>query len=475
MRAWIALLLLITTAVGCGDDGASADTQRTTAPPTISESPTTTDVEAADSTSATSAVATTALLVPSPDCGLTASGTYAPVWNSEPAAFVDFADHPYSMRFWAAAGEASYYTADGIGFGNEWAETEEGPGIFEVAYDRDSFFWIDSSHPARVTVRYRGALKDETSSTIAHDDVESGSPWGPGDWAEETWRIYPDGTTARTVTIYTGHANDAVAFWGRNGVIFETQETFIYTEEPETTIEAEPLTLVKMDGSFERIAFQPYPPEVSLFPGANIQLVNLVGGPYPFTMVPEGEIQISAYGVPPTPPARFVGWLHEDLDGDGAADNYRVALSHVIPWNWFAQTDNTLQQVYLIGMIEEQDEADRVERAVTTARSWLKAPPLTIDTGELTSSGYSLTERAYVLEAISMPERVAITVAGTPDQPVFNPGFVVRGAGAARSLSLDVDGSEYADYCFGSEGDDLVIWVEIESDKPVSFGFDFGA
>ena len=120
--------------------------------------------------------------------------------------------------------------------------------------------WIERQSPARKVVRFRGTVVD-SEGTVAHTDVESGSPYGQGDWSDEWFYIYPDAVSVRAVKIYTGKTKDAVAFWGKpghsafwgvRGTIFETQETFIHGWVPELQppdiIETEALTLISMDG-----------------------------------------------------------------------------------------------------------------------------------------------------------------------------------------------------------------------------------
>jgi len=56
---------------------------------------------------------------------------------------------------------AAYFTPEGIGFSNEWAETQspvnDGGDYGEVGSDRNAVMWIERQSPARKVVRYRTA------------------------------------------------------------------------------------------------------------------------------------------------------------------------------------------------------------------------------------------------------------------------------------------------------------------------------
>jgi hypothetical protein len=309
--------------------------------------------------------------------------------RGEPAVKVTFPNTGYYMLF-DPPQVAGYFTPEGIGFSNEWAETKspanDGDDYGEVGFDRNAVMWIESQSPARKVVRFRGTLVDGDGN-VAHTEVESGSPYGKGDWSDEWFYIYPDGISVRVVKIYTGKTKDAVAFWGKpgyaafwgvRGTIFETQETFIHGVpglQPPDIIETEALTLITMDGQYKRISYKPYPHDISLFDPANIQMVNLKSKYHPFTIVTEGNVEIKPYYMPMDDHRNidktvFITWPRRGYFEDG---DYTSALSHVIKWRWHEKTENTLVQVYLLGMTDEPTEQQRVDKLVRLARSWQNA------------------------------------------------------------------------------------------------------
>jgi len=406
--------------------------------------------------------------------------------DQEFAVKVTFPDADFHMIF--DPPNAAYYTPEGIGFSNEWAETasieEEHPDWGEVLFDRDAVMWIERQSPARKVVRFRGALKTPDGE-IMHSYVESGSPYGKGDWSDEWYYVYPDGVSVRLVKIYTGKTKDAVAFWGKpgynafwgiRGTVFETQETFIHGVpglQPPDIIQTEALTLVCMDGQYKRISYERYPPDTSLFDPANIQMVNLESRYHPFTMVTEGNVEIKPYYMPMDDHRNidktvFITWPRQGHFEDG---DYTSALSHVIKWGWHEKTDNTLVQVYLLGMTDESREQQRVDKLVKLARSWQHAPELTLASEGYRYDGYELKEKAYVLTKTSGQGDLHFSIKASPEKPLFNPVLVVKDWETARA-QLKVNGESLAagrDVRFGYEetqiGMDLVIWLRLVSQK----------
>jgi hypothetical protein len=399
--------------------------------------------------------------------------------DQEFAVRITFPHAAYDMRF-DPPHVAGYFTPEGIGFSNEWAETKspekDGGDYGEVGFDRNAVMWIERQSPARKVVRFRGALVDPEGNP-QHTDVESGSPYGPGDWADEWFYIYPDGVSVRVVKIYTGKTRDAVAFWGKpgyaafwgvRGTIFETQETFIHGVrglQPPDIIETEALTLVTMDGQYKRINYKPYPPDSSLFDPANIQMVNLKNKYHPFTIVTEGHVEIKPYYGPMEDHENidktvFITWprLGRFEDGD-----YTSALSHVIKWDWHEKTENTLVQVYLLGMTDEPTEQQRVDKLVKLARSWQHAPELTLNGDGYRYDGYAIEEKAYVVTDTSGYKDLHLSIRATPGKPLVNPVFLIKGAGRDKPFTLVINDSKVSDHRAGYEGDNIVIWIPFTS------------
>ncbi len=400
-----------------------------------------------------------------------------------PTARVWFPDGRVGMHF-DPPGTAAYVVDGQIGVGGEFAETSVAGECFEVGFDPDATMWVESQHRARIVVRYRGALRN-AQGAVAHTDLPSGSPYGAGDWADEWFYVYPDGTSVRRVLIYTGAAPDAVAFWGRPGTVFETQESFVYGllagHQPIDDISTEAVTLATTGGLATTVSWLPYPPDADLFPGASVQIVNLSSALHPFTAVPAGDVEVRPYYGPAidhqyVAQTVFVAWPRVPYFDNG----YTAALTHVVSWDWFERTETTLAQVYLLGLTDLPTEGERVARAAALARSWQDAPPLECLHGTVTCDGYSLEQRAYLLTSgAGGPATLTVRLDASPSRPVVNPCLVVRGWASAAASAVAVDGVPVPPGPLfregvetGAAGTSRVIWLALEAEAPVEIRVD---
>ena len=93
-------------------------------------------------------------------------------------------------------------TENNISYYNGWTETYDdaaGVGSCEPLMDGDNVYsrmWIESQNDARIVVRWHAAMVS-SDGIIAHKDEPSVSPYGPGDWVDEWYIIYPDGIHVR--------------------------------------------------------------------------------------------------------------------------------------------------------------------------------------------------------------------------------------------------------------------------------------
>ena len=403
-------------------------------------------------------------------CNLRAVGLTSPIPIHEPAVTVSFDQKPYEM-FFDPPSDMAFYFEGQIGFGNQFAETEVDGDCYEVGFDDgEKVMWIEYQSPARVVVRFRGALKNSRGE-VAHTDIESDSPYGPGDWADEWFYIYPDGISVRKVQIYTGLAQDAVAFWGRNGTVFETQETTIFQLDPNRLpaddISINALTLVNMKGESKDISFDPYPPEhLDLFAGANIHILNLTNGSNHFTIVPEGDVEIKTYGD---------NYFETYTQDPGLDFGYSIELSHIINWDWYKQTDNTLQQIYLTGMMTDKSETEKIDFAYKMAKAWQNAPQLVIAEGNFKLSDYLMEEKAYAIEKTTNDvENFRFTLEAGVENPVINPAFIFRDAAGMEIRQVKINDSATSEYCTGYEGSDLILSMLYSTEQEVEFELIFG-
>ena len=387
-------------------------------------------------------------------------------------------------------------TENGIHFSNGWTETYDprASSSCEVLWDKEARYarmWIESRNPARIIVRVRAALADP-DGRIAHNDIPSGSPYGKGDWTDEWYTIYPDGTHTRYVRIYTGLAEQSVTvtdqlFDGRvpiaeipPRVVHEFQEDFIFGltgHWPGDDIETAPKTLIMLDGSQKTISYKPYPKDFGEFAAAPIKVINTRSRYKPFTISIPCGIENEPYPPEGDLPYGFQTWLKHRTKG-----GYSVSLGHTLNWWHYRRTDKLLEQVYVSGMTDSKDPAKTL---LPLAQSWLRPPRLVMEGLEpaYRTMIYDPAQLAYILPMENRgPRRLEFALDEYSHEegsnfPVWivNPVFVLKDWGKS-SLSLRVNGKTVQpgkDFRIGYErthtGTDCVLWLKMESRKKVNF------
>jgi hypothetical protein len=161
----------------------------------------------------------------------------------------------------------------------------------------------------------------------------------------------------------------------------------------------------------------------------------------------------------------FITWPRRGYFENG---DYTTALSHVIKWGWHEKTDNTIMQIYLVGMISDEDEKVRVSELVRLAKNWQYAPDLILKSDGFIYNGYEIKEKAYILTACTAQSELEFSINGSEKRPLINPVFVIKNNGRKDLIRLIVNDKEIKDYRSGFEGDDLVIWMPLNTTEHIS-------
>jgi hypothetical protein len=428
---------------------------------------------------------------------LSEPGFAAPREVSRIAVEVYFDLVPTKMRF-SMPCYPCMVTENNIHYSNGWTETYDpnASSSCEVLWDDEARYarmWIESQNPARIIVRARAALCDP-DGYIAHSNLPSGSPYGDGDWTDEWYYIYPDGTHTRHVRIYTGVAGQSLTvtdelFQGvapireiPPAVVHEFHEEFIFGQDghiPEDDIALAPLTLIQMDGSSKTFSYKPYPKDYGKFVQANIMVVNLKSRYRPFTIfIPHG-IENQPYPLEGEAPHTFQTWPSNPGD-----EGYSVSLGHTLNWWHYRRTHNILEQVYLSGMIASEDPTDEL---TDLAKSWLHYPRLMMEDLELsyTEHTYDQAQRAYIVPREDKGARKFEFLLGFPDRfqeehplpvSIVNPVFIIKDWGTA-GVELKLNGiivkpgnNFRIGYEQTSVGTDLVLWLKYKTRESVQIG-----
>ena len=403
---------------------------------------------------------------------------------------------PTKMRFSLPCYPAMV-TENNIHFSNGWTETYDpkASSSCEILWDREAKYsrmWIESQNPARIIVRFRSAIADP-NGYIAHSYIPSGSPYGKGDWTDEWYYIYPDGTHTRYVRIYTGLAERSFTVTDETFgdlppvreippfVVHEFQEDFVFGVNghfPEDDISTEAVTFIRLNGERKTYSYKPYPKDFSDFLNAPIKVINLKSKYRPFTISLPYGLENETYPPEGELPHKFQTWLKDPVKG-----GYSSSLGHSLNWWHFKRSDNKLEQIYLSGMTNLSDPADEL---IKLAESWLTYPRMKISGFEFsyTNPIYDPTQKAYVVSKSEFPsDQIKFSLGGylsadgESEFPVsiVNPVFIIKNWGDSKA-SLRVNGNKLntmKDYRIGYEetdsGTDLVLWVNFSSDKETFF------
>lgn len=403
---------------------------------------------------------------------------------------------PTKMRFSLPCYPA-VVTENNIHFSNGWTETYDpkASSSCEILWDRESKYarmWIESQNPARIIVRVRAAIADP-NGYIAHSYIPSGSPYGKGDWTDEWYYIYPDGTYTRYARIYTGLAEQSLVVTDQqfNGepaireippnVVHEFQEDFVFGVNghfPEDDISVDAVTFIRLNGESKTYTYKPYPKDFNECLNAPIKIVNLKSEYRPFTISLPYGLENETYPPEGELPHTFQTWLKDPIKG-----GYSSSLGHSLNWWHYMRSDNKLEQIYLSGMTNSSDPADEL---IDLAKSWIAYPRMNYKGRQFsyTDPVYDPAQKAYIFSKSDFPsDQIKFSLSGyisADDElefPVFivNPVFIVKEWGfvKAKVYVNEIPLKEVQDYRIGYEktdtGTNLVVWLKYKSNEESFF------
>jgi hypothetical protein len=406
---------------------------------------------------------------------------YAEEWEEpwrvadHPDILVHFDELPVRLLFWRGTGYgATWVTENGLWMGDQSLE-RAGPGkspwgCAEHMSDKQTRYSsvrIVEQNDARVVLQWRYAVADITYAIFGAD---TGNGWG--EWAEEYYFVYPDGVSTRHQTLWTAHLSH------------EWQETIVLNQpgtRPEDNVEIDAMTLANMEGEYKTYSWANGPPAGFSVPAQpNIQITNLKSRYRPFIVFEPMPAIRPFSGAIRREYSHFPWWNHwpvAQLPNDGrramgpdrpshSSLSQSIEDSAVIR----REKDGSYSVVTLIGMTNRP-----IADLVPLARSWNNPPELRVSGPGFISGAYEKRQRAYVLER-SDGDRAAVLscrLAASPESPLVNPAFVVRGWGSAGA-TVKVDGAPFErgrglrlGHSRNLEGEDLVVWLKVTASRPV--------
>lgn len=141
-------------------------------------------------------------------------------------------------------------------------------------------------------------------------------------------------------------------------------------------------------------------------------------------------------------------------------------------WAPYLESDNKITKLMLHGLTTKN-----VEDLVPYARSWVNAPPISMKSDSLRNADYDKTQVAYEIqvEPSTEDETLTFTLMGSADTPIHNPCLVVHDWMPDQFELLIDEKKAEAGRLYqvgrekGLEGDYCIVWIEMESIRPVCF------
>lgn len=374
--------------------------------------------------------------------------------------------------------------------------------------------WIESQNPARIVVKMRtamvwegpGGFDPELGGTncpefdaitrakpIAREYENAVTPWGAkGEWAEETYYIYPDGVHTRYAQMFTNHAATTQPFgadrmapnyvhdFGDMQVWFDANQSA--TPKALGVMDKHALTLMKMDGTSQDFSYhKPYINEgvqndnFGAFADANIAIVNFKNTTYkPFLI---GRTRQAEFFVPDESLAnkadKFENHdLLEYTDTKGKVSGGMWApIGFLLNKDYYERhttgPNPFVSEVYLRGMVRS---ANAKEETHALAKSWLNPPQLQIMDQYLSGGQYDQKSRAYHIKKENQDQlSVSFSLEASNDAPAGKPSVVIQGWGHQLPSQVLIDGKAAQngrDFRYGLEGSSLVIWFNLHATQP---------
>ncbi|MGC2162512.1 MAG: LamG domain-containing protein [Silvibacterium sp.] len=395
---------------------------------------------------------------------------------------VRFDQSPIRLVFW----QGTNYGGDWVTENNKWYTDEfmeaAEPGCpagqdCEPMSDKQNRYArvrILESNDARVVIHWHYGLCEVEQYLCAYPDPRTG--WA--DSGDEYFTVYPDGVAVRKEVLWSSDLKK----W------HEFQETISINGpgfRPEDDINTDALTIGNMKGETTTYSWLPHPPaKIDSPSNPNIQVVNLKSIWKPFQIVSPVKSSFDIYAGGQRY-SIFEWWNHWPVAQVASSGINAIApdrpghssLSHIY-WEPYAQTEDSTTKIMLAGLTTKSASA-----LVPLAESWLSPPEPILKSEGFESKGYDPTQRAFVFarKAEQLTSLLRFDLHATSHSPLVNPAFVVEGWGDQQPM-LSVDGKKLdrgASFRYGFirhlTGDDLVVWVELQTEKPTRVEISPGA
>lgn len=384
---------------------------------------------------------------------------------------VEFDNSPIRVVFWRGTRYSPVWVMEnGQWMADQSAEsfTNE-DGCFEHMLDAKCLYShvrIIENTPARVVVHWR-YIPVSVRQKFSQVDEITGWP----DATDEYYTFYPDGIGVRKVIMYT------------SGKPLGPQETIILCQpgtRPEDNVNMDALTLVNLKGQSQVYSWAAGPPKLDPEKPIDpvIQVVNLKSKAKPFLIFEPG-CRMRVFGIEVRGNVSpFPWWNHwpvAQIPSDGRYAQAPDRASH-FSLAWGGPPIHKGEGLVYWATWIYGTTVDSPEKLADLARSWIKAPDLVLSSGNFEFLGYDRSQRAYVLRVkeAGHPTSLKAVLKANQEQPLHNLCLIIKDWGET-DVKVLIDGKKQekgkgfrAGNIRRMEGNDLVIWIENKSSKPVN-------
>ena len=414
--------------------------------------------------------------------------------HEHPDVVVRFDNSPCKFVFWRGTCYIPcWVTENDIWYNNEFCETLDkhtasSQEPLSDIYCRYSHVRILENTDARVVVHWRYALSDYYNR-LAHQDPVTG--WN--DWADEYYYIYPNGIAMRKIMLYSSRLDVWHEF--QESIVISPPGTF-----PDDNINLEAVTAANLKGESKTFSWaddgdrnwRNQPEETC------IEVINLKSEYKPFLIVPPEKTMLALFGGShgeskfnvwcgpvrehkvnpdhPSPALSYdqpthacLSWFIKELKPDEAMYNFAT-----VGWQPYEQKEQSLIKLLLNGLTQKT-----ASELAILGKSWLNAPELKLLDKGFISEGYDQTQLAFVLTNSKKAKNpvMKFTILASEESPLVDPSFVIKDWGEADA-GLKINGQEIqrgkkfrCGHRREMQGTDLIVWLELESVKPIEMEF----
>lgn len=419
---------------------------------------------------------------------------YHPEWDAQwrlsddPDIVVQFDDSPVRVVFWRGTRYGPAWVMENdMWMGDQSIENFNGKdGCIEHMLDprcRFSHVRIIENTPARVVVHWRYL---PTAANGNHSQVNQISGWE--DWVDEYYTFYPDQTGMRKVIQHS----DGRSLWPEEVIAFCQPG-----QRPEDVVELGAMTLANLKGKKHTYTWAEKSPKFrskgrrerggyihfgdKLGEKPSIMMVNMKSKYKPFQIF-ELECNFTCFAHEHRKDvSHFPWWNHWPaamIPSDGrycqAADrpsHFSLAWGSPVPHKG---ENNTYVWTWMYGATQ-----DKIDSLAPLARSWTWPAKLAIHSGA-DESEYDSTQRCYEISSTknNQIDKLKFSLQANSESAVVNPAFVIKNWGD-HDVQLKVNGKKITQSKAFRVGHirrinnyDLVVWLELESDKKIEISME---